>query len=144
MITIIREVSAPASAEEVFAYLSDFRTTGEWDPGTVRTVRTSGDGGVGTVYANTSRFAGRTTELTYTVTDLDVPRRITLRGENSSVQAVDTITVEPAADGARVRYEATFRFRTPLLRLVGPLMRPAFRRLGDGAEAGMRDALARL
>ena len=38
----------------MFAYLSDFTTTNEWDPGTVSTERVSGDGGVGTTYHNTS------------------------------------------------------------------------------------------
>jgi uncharacterized protein YndB with AHSA1/START domain len=50
-----RSVTVDASPEKVFAYLSDFTTTEEWDPGTVRCVRTSGDGGVGTVYLNTSK-----------------------------------------------------------------------------------------
>ena len=45
----------------VFAYLSDFTTTTEWDPGTVRTTRESGDGGIGTRYRNVSRFLGRET-----------------------------------------------------------------------------------
>jgi Polyketide cyclase / dehydrase and lipid transport len=34
--------------DEVFAYLTDFTTTTEWDPGTVVTVLQHGDGGVGT------------------------------------------------------------------------------------------------
>lgn len=144
MIVVTREVRTRATPRAVFAYLSDFTTTTEWDPGTVRTVRRSGDGGVGTVYENTSEFSGRTTELTYTVTDHEAPRRITLRGRNASLEALDTITVLPHDDGSLVRYQATFRFRSPLLRLAGPFLRPAFRRLGDEAEAGMRAALARL
>ncbi len=52
-----------ARPERVFAYLADFTHTEEWDPGTVRTHRVSGDGGVGTTYANTSRFLGRETDL---------------------------------------------------------------------------------
>ena len=54
-----RIVTAEKPLAEVFAYLSDFTTTTEWDPGTVRTVRTAGDGGFGTEYLNTSTFAGR-------------------------------------------------------------------------------------
>jgi hypothetical protein len=41
--------------DEVWAFLSDFTTTEGWDPPTVSTVRATGDGGVGTEYANTSR-----------------------------------------------------------------------------------------
>lgn len=144
MIVVTREVRTRATPRAVFAYLADFTTTADWDPGTVRTVRRSGDGGVGTVYDNTSSFNGRTTELTYTVTDHQAPRRITLRGENPTLLALDTITVEPHEDGTLVRYQATFRFRSLLLRLATPFLRPAFRRLGDEAEAGMRAALAKL
>jgi carbon monoxide dehydrogenase subunit G len=144
MIVVTREVRTRATPRAVFAYLSDFTTTTAWDPGTVRTVRRSGDGGVGTVYDNTSSFNGRTTELTYTVTDHEAPRRITLRGENRTLEALDTITVEPDDHGSLVRYQATFRFRSPLLRFAAPFLRPAFRRLGDEAEAGMRAALAKL
>ncbi|GEN79352.1 SRPBCC family protein [Actinotalea fermentans] len=144
MIVVTREVLTRATPRVAFGYLSDFRNTTEWDPGTVRTVRRSGDGGVGTVYENTSAFNGRTTELTYTVTDHVAPRRVTLRGENGTLEALDTITVEPHDDGALVRYQATFRFRSVLLRLAEPFLRPAFRRLGDEAEAGMRAALAKL
>ena len=62
---IERTVTTPTPLPTVFAYLSDFTTTTEWDPGTVRTVRESGNGGTGTRYRNTSRFAGRETELVY-------------------------------------------------------------------------------
>ena len=144
MIVVTREVRTRATPRAVFAYLSDFTTTTEWDPGTIRTVRRTGDGGVGTVYDNTSEFNGRSTELTYTVTELTEPRRISLRGENATLEALDTITVEPDDHGSRVRYQATFRFRSLPLRLAAPFLRPAFRRLGDEAESGMRAALARL
>lgn len=56
MIEMHREVTTTVAPEVVFAYLSDFTTTEQWEPGTVRTTRVSGDGGVGTRYANTSRF----------------------------------------------------------------------------------------
>ena len=59
MITMQRELTTDSAPDAVFAYLADFTTTEQWDPGTVRTVRIAGDGGVGTRYANTSRFAGR-------------------------------------------------------------------------------------
>ena len=45
---IERTVTVDRPPAEVFAYLADFTTTTEWDPGTVRTTRESGDGGVGT------------------------------------------------------------------------------------------------
>ncbi|MGZ4437131.1 MAG: SRPBCC family protein [Nocardioides sp.] len=138
-----RTVTTDAPPEKVFAYLADFTTTTEWDPGTVHTERVSGDGGVGTTYRNVSRFAGRRTELTYTVVDVEPQRRIALRGENGTVKALDTMTFRPAGAGTEVTYTADFDLGrlTPVL---GVLLWPVFRRLGDQAEKGMRKALARL
>ena len=138
-----REVTTPAAIEKVFAYLSDFTTTTQWDPGTVRTVLVRGDGGPGTEYRTTSRFAGRQTELTYVVTRRQRPEVIALRGENGAVVAEDTITLERVPDGTRVVYVAGFTFKG-VWRLASPFLGPAFRRLGDEAESGMRAALADL
>jgi uncharacterized protein YndB with AHSA1/START domain len=138
-----KSVSVDKPIETVFGYLSDFTTTTEWDPGTVRTVRESGEGGVGTVYLNTSRFLGRSTQLRYVVQEFDPPRRIRLRGQNATVVADDTMTFTPRPGGTAVTYAAEFSFRD-ITRYLAPLLRPALRRLGNRAEAGLRDALARL
>ena len=42
-----RTVETAGSPDAVFAYLGDFTTTTQWDPGTVETTCVSGDGGVG-------------------------------------------------------------------------------------------------
>lgn len=85
--------------DKVFDYLSDFTTSTEWDPGTVKTVRISGNGGVGTRYLNTSTFVGRRTELTYIVQELVPNLRIALRGENKTVVAHDTMTFRSVRGG---------------------------------------------
>jgi uncharacterized protein YndB with AHSA1/START domain len=143
-----RTVTVRKPLEDVFAYLSDFTTTTEWDPGTVRTIRTAGNGSVGTEYQNTSTFAGRETQLTYVVLDLVPNRRISLRGENKTVIAEDTMTFRevgsvPAVAQTEVTYTADFTFRG-ITRFIAPLMKPAFTRLGDKAENGMVAALERL
>ena len=129
--------------EAVFGYLSDFTTTTEWDPGTVVTVNQQGDGGVGTTYLNTSKFLGRETQLTYVVHDFVPGVRVELYGENKTVIAVDTMTFRTAGDATEVTYTAEFTFKGPA-RLLAPLLRPAFGRLGAEAETGLRQALNRL
>jgi hypothetical protein len=126
--------------DAVFGYLSDFTTTTDWDPGTVTTVRRHGNGGVGTTYLNTSTFLGRTTQLTYIVREFIPGKRIRLRGENKTVIAVDTLTFRPVASGTEVTYAAEFTFKGPS-RIAAPLLKPAFERLGNQAEAGLRKAL---
>lgn len=138
---IRRTMTLSRPPEEVFAYLQDFTTTTEWDPGTVRTTLVSGDGGVGTRYHNVSRFLGRETELVYVVEEVDAPRRLRLRGENKTVVAHDTMTLTPTASGAtELTYHARFDFKG-VARLVAPLLAPAFKRLGDEAEKGLLAAL---
>jgi carbon monoxide dehydrogenase subunit G len=140
---IEREVTTSAPPDRVFAYLSDFTTTTEWDPGTVKTVRVSGDGGVGTTYRNTSKFMGRETELTYEVVDLTAPSRIVLHGTNETVDATDSITVEAHGSGAKVNYTADFAF-SGFAKVLAPLLAPALKKLGDDAKKGMEEALAKL
>lgn len=141
---LTRTVTVDAPAERVFAYLSDFTTTTEWDPGTVRTTREDGDGEAGTRYRNVSRFMGRETELTYVVEERSPTRLFRVRGENGTVVAVDTMSFTSTADGGtRVTYRASFALKG-LARLAAPLLRRAFTRLGDQAEDGLRRALERL
>ena len=138
-----RTVTVDKPLGRVFAYLSDFTTTTQWDPGTVQTVRTTGDGSVGTEYLNTSTFAGRQTQLTYVVQELVPNQRICLRGESSTVIARDTMDFRAVDGGTEVTYSADFAFNG-IVRLVAPLLRRAFARLGDEAETGMAQALNRL
>ena len=138
-------VTVTKTVEVVFAYLADFTTSNQWDPGTVRTVRMSGDGGVGTTYRNTSKFAGRETELTYVLNERVPNERIALRGENKTVISVDTMTFRSLDAGARteVTYVADFTFKG-LARFVAPLFKPAMTKLGNEAEAGLQQALDKL
>ncbi len=138
-----RTVRTDKDVERVFAYLADFTTTNEWDPGTVRTTRRSGAGGVGTVYENVSRFAGRETRLTYTVVEHEPNQRIALEGKNKTVTVRDLMTFRDVDGGTEVTYVADFDFGL-LTPVIGLLMRPVFTRLGDQAQQGMTQALSRL
>ena len=138
-----RSVETSASPAAVFAYLSDFTNTNEWDPGTVRTTLVSGDGGVGTTYANTSKFLGRETELTYEVEKYQPDSLFALRGENKSVVAHDTMDITPLGSGSKVTYTADFEFKG-LGKFVAPLLAPALKKLGDEAENGLRENLGKL
>jgi uncharacterized protein YndB with AHSA1/START domain len=145
---ITRSVETSAPVGKVFAYLTDFTTTNDWDPGTVETTLVSGTGGVGTTYHNVSTFAGRRTELDYVVTAVEPDRRIVLEGNNKTVRATDTMTfTATGSGGTRVTYHADFAFKG-VVGTVAPLLSPvlavAFKRLGDQAQRGLETALARL
>jgi uncharacterized protein YndB with AHSA1/START domain len=142
---ITRTVTVDRQVGAVFDYVSDFTTTTQWDPATVRTIRVTGEGGPGTTYRNTSRFLGRTTELTYVVLERSPGHRISLRGENKTVVALDTMDLRQLEPGrTAVTYRAEFTFKgiwKPIAVLLTPVLSLAFRRLGDRAEAGLGHAL---
>lgn len=143
-VKISRTVETAAAPAAVFAYLSDFETTTEWDPGTITTERVSGDGGVGTVYHNVSEFNGNRSELTYEVVEHAPERRFALHGEGKSAVADDVMEFEATdGGGTRVTYTADIRLKG-LLRVAEPLLAGAFKKLGDEAEQGLNEALGRL
>jgi carbon monoxide dehydrogenase subunit G len=141
---ITRTIDTSAPIDKVYAFLSDFTTTNDWDPGTVETKRISGDGGVGTDYHNTSKFLGRETELVYTTKQLEPSRLIRLEGNNKTVKATDTMTLTEMPGGTQVVYNAHFDFKGTVGKLapvLSPLLALAFKKLGDEAEVGMKRAL---
>lgn len=133
----------PPSA--VYAYLKDFTTSEQWDPGTVETTLVEGDGGVGSKYHNRSVFRGRETELTYVTVDLQQDRLVAMRGENKTVIAEDTMSISPGADGSGtvLVYEANFTFKG-LAKLATPFLRGQLAKLGDEAEAALNRELPQL
>lgn len=138
-----RTLTVPRPVEAVFAYLADFTRTNEWDPGTVETRRTSGDGGVGTTYANVSEFLGRRAELEYTTVVHEPSTRLQFRGRNARATALDTMTFARAADGTatELHYRADFDFGA-VLNLLAPLvLRGRLERLADETVAQLERTL---
>ena len=136
-------LDTPLPREEAFAYLSDFSTTEEWDPGVVQARRRDAEGlGEGSEFRLLTRFLGRTVGITYTVIEYEPPGAVTFHGENATVTSRDRITFLNTGEGTRIVYDAELTLRGPL-RLADPLLRPAFERVGDRALAGLRQTLAR-
>jgi len=130
------------TSEEAFAYLSDFSTSAEWDPGVVEAERIgAGAAGVGTEFRLAAEFLGRKTALTYRVVEYEPPTAVTFLGENTTVVSHDRITLETTTTGTRVTYDADLRLKGPL-RVADPLLGLAFNRVGDRALAGLREVLA--
>ncbi len=134
-------LDTPLRREEVFAYLSDFSTTQEWDPGVVEATRLdTGEPREGSEFRLLARFLGRTVPLTYRIVEYDAPRAVGFLGENATVSSHDRITFEPAGEGTRIVYDAELSLRG-LLHVADPLLALAFKGVGDRALAGMRERL---
>jgi len=130
-------IEVPRSLEESFAYVADFTTVAEWDPGIHGSRRVSGDGGVGTVYEVQAEFRGKTMPFTYTVTAFEQNRQIVLDGVGEKATSLDTIAFEATGNaGTRITYMADFRLKG-VLRLAEPFLGGTFRTLARKALAGL-------
>lgn len=142
MARFVEVIEVPRPLGEAFAYVADFTTAAEWDPGIVASRRTSGDGGVGTTYDVEALFRGKTLPFTYTVTALEQNARIVLRGEGEKATSDDDIRFEPTSDGGtRITYDADLRLKG-LLRVAEPFLGGAIRTMGAKALTGLREALS--
>lgn len=141
---VVRESIEVAAAPNVaFAYVADFTTSAEWDPGIVSSTRRSGDGGVGTEYDVVALFRGREVPFRYLVTEVEPGRRIVLVGEGRRASSTDRIVVSAGtAGGSRVDYEADFRLKG-LFALATPFLGGTFRDLAAKALAGLKAELDR-
>jgi hypothetical protein len=102
MIELIREVSAPGPVEEVAEYLSDFRTTAEWDPHTQSCERPDpGPLRAGARFANTQRFGPLRTTLDYEVEDYRPGRSIRLHSSGRALDATDLMEYQRQVGGVR-------------------------------------------
>jgi len=138
---VVREtIEVAPSVEDAFAYVADFTTSAEWDPGIVSSVLVAGDGGVGTEYDVVAHFRGREVPFRFRVTELDPNRRLVLVGEGKGARSTDTIEFERSGDGTRITYTADFRGKG-LFALALPFMAATFRRLAADALAGLKVVL---
>ena len=140
---IDRTITTDAPAEKVWAFMSDFTNTEQWDPPTVSTTLIGGDGGVGSVYGNVSHLLGRDVTIHYTVLEFEPERFIELRGVTNAMRMIDTMEVTGTPFGSQLRYVARF-YPQGAARLAEPLLPLGLRRLGDRAEAQISQCLSQL
>ncbi|MBM0125752.1 SRPBCC family protein [Pimelobacter simplex] len=140
MPSVERVVTVARPLEKVWDYLTDFTTTEEWDPPTVTTVRTSGDGGVGTTYRNISTFLGHDTEVEYQVVACVPHQLFELTGWATGVDLRDTIRFEEADGETTVSYRSTI---TPhgVGKLAAPVVKGGLELLGTRVAAKLEERL---
>lgn len=129
------------SLEEAFAYVADFSTTAEWDPGIAEAARV-GEGpiGLGTQFDLVAVFRGSRVPFRYTVVSYDENRRIALDGEAPKSRTYDDITFERLPNGTRIVYEADLRMKG-IYRVVEPFVRGTFRRIAEKGVGGLKATL---
>ncbi len=140
MPSVERTITVSTPLDRVWDYLSDFTTSAEWDPPSVSTTRTSGDGGVGTRYHNVSEFLGMETEVHYVVTECVAHERLQLKGDAGSIQLLDTLSFTSGEEGTTLTYRAQFDASGPT-KLAEPLMPPALALLANKVAKSLEEHL---
>ena len=142
MITLEEVIEVPRSVEECFHYVTDFRTTVEWDATAVEAVKeTPGPVSVDTRFALKCKSGPTKLALNYTITELVPFQSISLRGEGRFFTVDDIITFDDLGNGqTRICYIAKFRFRYGMNALAEQAAR-GFQAMGRASLRGLKKAL---
>ncbi|KGE04272.1 SDR family NAD(P)-dependent oxidoreductase [Pseudohaliea rubra] len=142
MITLEESIDVTRPPAETFRYVSDFRTTAEWDATAFRARKdTPGPIREGTEYLVDCSLPVGSVRIRYRVTALRPGEFIELVGNSRLFTVTDRITFTPRDDGGtHIDYVADFAYKGPLASLEGAL-REGMERMGRKALEGMRHAL---
>ena len=123
--------------EDTFDYTADFTNIENWDPGVSKSARTdSGELGVGSTFDLMVKFGNRESPMTYTITHYDAPHRVVLKGEGSTLIAIDDIRFTAVDDTTEVSYSADLQFKG-FMRLVAPFIGSTLDEVGKKALDGL-------
>jgi hypothetical protein len=134
-------VTSPHSAAEIWSYLADLRSIAEWDPSVEEVRLVSGNpGAIGARYQLDVSFLGGGVSLTYVTVTVEPPSRVVFAAETESVTVRDEARIRALPDGgSTVVWDAELRLKRA--RLLDPLLRLAFNRLGSRAARGLSERL---
>jgi uncharacterized protein YndB with AHSA1/START domain len=124
MAPLVSTIEIACPPERVFSYVTDPTRFPEWQEDVV-SVRVE-DGrplAVGMRFTTTRRVGGVDRAMTQEVTELQAPRRWTVRGVDGPIRPEAGVTIEPLGDGTRSRVTFMLDFQAhgvgvPLLLLV--------------------------
>lgn len=141
MITLHETITVDRTRSEAFNYISDFRTTTEWDATAIRAEKTTpGAVSTGTEFLVHCSLPVGSVAINYRVTALEPDHYIELRGSASLFDIVDRITFEDSGPGTHIDYVAEITPRGAM-RVAEKALVPGMQRMGRNSLKGMQRAL---
>lgn len=111
MAPIVHSVEISRSPEELFAYLTDFSRSAEWQENLVSaSVEGGGPVSVGSRVNMTRRIGRGERKMISEVTEHNPPRSFAFHGIEGPIRAIGKGTVESVGDGARSRFTMELDF----------------------------------
>lgn len=143
MARYVASVDSHWDREVAFDYLAEFSNIADWDPAVPRAGTGAVDPlSVGATFEVDFKSLGGERTLVYKTTEIERPRRVVLRAEESTFVSVDVMTFDlKPGGGTIVTYDADVKLKGLLAAFDLPF-RLIFRRLGDNARDGLRRKLA--
>ena len=140
--TVLQETADVARPiDEVFAYVSDFTTTQEWDATAIRARKlTPGKIAEGTEFEVVCAMPVGSINLNYKVEELEHNKRIVLSGRSRFFDIRDTILFSPSQRGTKIEYRAEFFFK-PMISSLSSVSKSGLQRMGRESVAGLALAL---
>lgn len=144
LIRISKSIEVAKPVDEVFAYLSDFTNTAEFDPGVIRAEKTSeGEIGPASTFKLITEFKGREIPVNYEIASYDPPNRLVFVGDGKRFEGTDDIQLSPLGEGStKVTWTADFKMKG-LAQLAEPFLKGTFEDISQHAVDGLADALGR-
>ena len=143
MITLTEVIEVERSVEACFRYVSDFRTTVEWDATAVAARKLSpGPVGKGSHFSVLCKAGPTKLTLDYCITEFTPWQSVVLEGTSRFFHVKDVITFDPLSQGrTRITYVAEFRFRCGL-DLLARNSEAGMQKMGRASLRGLARALA--
>ena len=129
------------SSPRAFVYLADVRNLVDWDPSVVSVDQVSGDGGgAGAEFDVEVAHAGGSTTFRYRTTRFEPSTTVQIEARTRALTSIDRITIADDGEGCLVTYDARLDLNGTR-RVLDPLLRLVFGRIGDRAAAGLESTL---
>ena len=148
---LLEKIEVNRSVEDCYAYLLDFSSAAEWDPGVKSAKRVSlGPICEGATFEVVCHLPVGSVQLEYTLLESAEPFRIKLVGKSSFFTVEDTIEIEPIVSASKgshvaqvrscITYTANFTFNE-LTSVISGVAKDSMVSMGRKALEGLRVAL---
>lgn len=142
MIRFEETLSGSCPPQTAFEYLAEFANIQAWDPTVLLARRlTTGPIREGSRFELLMQFGARPVTMQYTLTEMEPPNRLVFIGRGASFRAVDTLAIESARQGFRLRYRVRIDFDRPAGKCLGRLTAPIVRWNGRRAVRNLQTIL---
>jgi dehydrogenase/reductase SDR family protein 12 len=140
--TVLQETADVARPiDEVFAYVSDFTTTQEWDATAISARKlTPGKIAEGTEFEVVCALPVGSINISYKIEALEHNKRVVLSGSSRFFDIRDTISFSPSKRGTKIEYRAEFFFK-PMIGSIASISSSGLESMGRESVAGLALAL---